>query len=161
MKKILALTLSLAVILALCACGANPAGNADAPSTSPSTAPSATENKESNTATQPAETNKNEGVSYVGTWKVIPPDSNSFPPLYLVLNADGTAGYGAKLNNLAERIWYVDEDEDAKENQMELSREDNKGYGDDFYITEDGKLYLETNLRVGDNTYDHIYFEKQ
>lgn len=151
MKKLIALALSLVMLLSLCACGAAPADDANTPSDS---------NPGSNAPAEDADAPKQE-TGYVGTWKVIPPDDNPFPPLYLVLNEDGTAGWGAKLENLQPRIWYECDEEDAKEGQMELSREDNKGYGDHFYLTEDGKLYMETNLTVGENSYDHIYFERQ
>ncbi len=156
MKKILALILSFVVVLSLCACGADPAENAgDSSVIGNDPAEGA------NTPTDSVDDNKSEETGYVGTWKVIPPDDNPFPPLYLVLNEDGTAGWGAKLENLAPRIWYECDEADAKEGQMELSREDNKGYGDDFYLTEDGKLYMEVNLTVGDNSYDYVYFERQ
>lgn len=156
MKKILALMLSLVMILSLCACGNTSAGdNGDAVQNDPA------DNVGSVEGEGTAENNGEQETGYVGTWKVIPPDDNPFPPLYLVLNEDGTAGWGAKLDNLSPRIWYECEEDDAKEGQMELSREDNKGYGDDFYLTEDGTIYMETNLTVGENSYDHIYFERQ
>ena len=155
MKKIIALLMCLVMVLSLCACGANPADNAGTSSDS------AVENQDSNTLVDSADTDKSEETGYVGTWKVIPPDENDFPPLYLVLNEDGTAGWGAKLDNLDARIWYECDEEDAKEGQMELSREDNKGYGDDFYLTEDGKIYMEVNLNVQGRSYDHVYFERQ
>ncbi len=155
MKKILALALVLIVVLSLCACG-NTSDGADEPTKAPtgnSGSADGTSSDSSDDSTQ--------DTGYVGTWKVIPPDSNSFPPLYMVLNEDGTAGWGAKLDNLESRIWYECEESDAKEGQMELSREDNRGYGNDFYLTEDGKIYMEINLTVGNNSYKHIYFERQ
>lgn len=156
MKKILALMLSLVMILSLCACGNTSAGdNGDA------VLNASADNGGSAEGEGTAENNGEQETGYVGTWKVIPPDDNPFPPLYLVLNEDGTAGWGAKLENLDPRIWYECDEDDAKEGQMELSREDNKGYGDDFYLTEDGTIYMETNLTVGENSYDHIYFERQ
>ena len=139
MKKILTVVLVLVFALSLCACGDGSADNGSVDGTTPDT---------------------NQGTGYVDTWKVIAPDDN-FPPLYLVLYEDGTAGWGAKLDNLEPRIWYACEEDDAKEGQMELSSEDNKGYGNDFYLTEDGKLYMEINLSVGGKSYDHIYFERQ
>ena len=156
MKKIIALMLSLIMLLSVCACGA-PANDANTPSDSNpgNNAPA----DDAGNADAPSEAEQETG--YVGTWKVIPPDDNPFPPLYLVLNEDGTAGWGAKLENLDSRIWYECDEEDAKEGQMELSREDNKGYGNDFYLTEDGTIYMEVNLSVGENSYDHIYFERQ
>ena len=155
MKKLIAMTLCLVMVLSLCACGADPADNAGTPSDS------AVENQDSNTPADSVDNSQSEETGYVGTWKVIPPDENGFPPLYLVLNEDGTAGWGAKLDNLDSRIWYECDEEDAKEGQMELSREDNKGYGDDFYLTEDGKIYMEVNLNVQGRQYDHVYFERQ
>lgn len=156
MKKILALLLALIVVLSLCACGNTSSGDAD------QTPNASSGNGDSADGTGPdSPDDSTQETGYVGTWKVIPPDSNSFPPLYMVLNEDGTAGWGAKLDNLQPRIWYECEEADAKEGQMELSKEDSRGYGDDFYLTEDGKIYMEINLTVGDNSYDHIYFERQ
>ena len=145
MKKFLAMVLVLVFALSLCACDNTPADNGT---------------NNGGATNGDSVSDNNQGTGYVDTWKVIPPDK-SFPPLYLVLNEDGTAGWGAKLDNLSPRIWYECEEDDAKEGQMELSREDNKGYGDDFYLTEDGKIYMEVNLSVGDKTYDHVYFERQ
>lgn len=161
MKRILAMALAFVVVLALCACGAaSTDGAADTTAAVDTTdAPADTTAAAETTA---AIGDSSDGkLGYVGTWKVIPPSDDPFPPLFLVLNEDGTAGWGAKLDNLAPRIWYECDEADAKEGQMELSREDNKGYGDDFYLTEDGKLYMEVNLSVGENSYDHVYFEKQ
>lgn len=157
MRKILALSLALIIVLSLCACGNTSAGDGDGTTPSAPTGNSGS----ADGAGSNSSGDSTQDTGYVGTWKVIPPDSNSFPPLYMVLNEDGTAGWGAKLDNLQPRIWYECEESDAKEGQMELSREDNKGYGDDFYLTEDGKIYMEINITVGDNSYDHIYFERQ
>lgn len=151
MKKILATALALIFALSLSACGNTSAGDAD------KTSNPSVDNSSSVGGTA---SNSSQETGYVGTWKVVPPADN-FPPLYLVLNEDGTAGWGAKLDNLSPRIWYECEEDDAREGQMELSREDNRGYGDDFYLTEDGKIYMEVDLSVGDNSYDHVYFERQ
>lgn len=145
MKKFLTMVLVLVFVLSLCACNNTPADNG-------------TNNGGATNGDSVSDNNQDTG--YVGTWKVIPPDK-TFPPIYLVLNEDGTAGWGTKLDNLSPRIWYECDEDDAKEGQMELSREDNKGYGDDFYLTEDGKIYMEVNFSVGDKTYDHLYFERQ
>lgn len=165
MKKILALVIAFLFALSLFACSTPTGDNADNATTPTGNNAGTTTNptgSNSDTTTTPTDGNTDNGeISLFGIWKVIPPDGNSFPPLYLVLNEDGTAGWGAKLDNLEPHIWYECDDYDAEEGQMELSREDNRGYGDMFYLTEDGKIYMEVNLRVGDNTYDHIYFEKQ
>ena len=145
MKKFLTMLLVLVFVLSLCACNNTPADNG-------------TNNGGATNGDSVSDNNQDTG--YVGTWKVIPPDE-PFPPIHLVLNEDGTAGWGTKLDNLSPRIWYECDEDDAKEGQMELSREDNKGYGNDFYLTEDGKIYMEINYSVGDKTYDHLYFERQ
>ncbi len=161
MKKILATALALILALSLSACGDTSDGDADKTSNPSVNDSSAVDSSDvDSSAVDDATSNSSQDTGYVGTWKVVPPDEN-FPPLFLVLNDDGTAGWGAKLNDLSPRIWYECEEDDAKEGQMELSREDNRGYGDDFYLTEDGNIYMEVNLKVGDVSYDHIYFERQ
>lgn len=156
MKRILALALALVIVLSLCACGSSSAGNTGETPNAP-----AGNNDSTDNATPDSTGSNTEETGYVGTWKVIPLDDNSFPPLYLVLNEDGTAGWGAKLDKLQPYFWYECEREDAQEGQMELAREDNMGYGDIFYLTEDGRLYMEKNMSVEDRSYDHIYFERQ
>ncbi len=154
MKKILAWILSLVVVLSLCACGADPAGSENTPAE-----PSVNSNDPTDGANIPEDSvdnNKSEETGYVGTWKVIPPDDNPFPPITLVINEDGTATWNGEP-----RFWYDSLDPKEPEGAIEIAREDNMGYGDDAYITEDGKLYMEKNMTVGDNSYDHIYFERQ
>ena len=164
MKKILAFVLVLILVLSMCACGndsAEGSGDAAGGTTAPTSdgSPNSTDPTDPADPTDPSDSGTQQ-TGYVGTWKVIPPDSNSFPPLYLVLNEDGTAGYGAKLDNLSPYFWYECEEDGVQEGTMELAREDNMGYGDKFYLTEDGTLYLEKNLSVGDRSYDHITFER-
>lgn len=140
MKKILTMILALVFILTLCACGKNTA-----------------ENSASDGGTV---SDKGKGTGYVDTWKVVSEDEN-FPTFYLVLNEDGTGGWGNDLDNLSPRIWYECEEDDAKEGQMELSREDKKGNGNDFYLTEDDKICIEIKMSIGDKSYDQLYFERQ
>lgn len=139
MKKFLAMVLVLVFTLTLCACGKKNADNGTSGGTV---------------------SDKTQGTGYVGTWKVVALDDN-FPSFHLVLNEDGTGGWGVNLDNLSPRIWYECEEEDAKEGQMELSREDEKGNGNDFYLTEDDKICIEISMSIGDKSYDHIYFERQ
>ena len=159
MKRFLAFALALILILSMCACGkdsANDSGDAAGGNITPTGSGDPTNNTD---PTEPSNGGSQE-TGYVGTWKVIPPDSNPFPPLYLVLNEDGTAGYGAKLDNLSPYFWYECDEEGVQEGTMELAHEDNMGFGNKFYLTEDGALYLEKNLSVGDRSYDHITFER-
>lgn len=156
MKKFLAFTLVLTLLLALCACGNAPADNGSK-ATNGTNAANGTNDPVGTTGSAAAESQE---TGYVGTWKAIAPDSNSFPPLYMVLYEDGTAGWGSKLDNLQPYFWYESEGE-GHEGEMELAREDNMGYGNIFYLTEDGTIYMDINLSVGENSYDHIYFERQ
>lgn len=171
MKRFLAFALTLILMLSLCACGNDSTGGSGDTAGGNNTPTGSNTPTGGNTPTGSGDPTNNadptdpsnggsQETGYVGTWKVIPPDSNSFPPLYLVLNEDGTAGYGAKLDKLSPYFWYECEEEGVQEGTMELAREDNMGYGDKFYLTEDGTIYLETNLRVGDRSYDHITFER-
>lgn len=106
MKRFLAFALALILMLSLCACGNDSTGgsgdtaggnNTPTGGNTPTGSGDPTNNAD---PTDPSNSGSQE-TGYVGTWKVIPPDSNFFPPLYLVLNEDGTAGYGAKLDKLS------------------------------------------------------------
>lgn len=156
MKKILALALALIVVLSLCACGNTSAGSADN-TPAGNNAPAG-----DNGSSDGAGDSTSQGTGYVGTWKVIPPDDSPFPPIILILNEDGTGSWGTKLDKMEARVWYEDELNDEQEGAIEVAREDTIGYGNDAYITEDGKLYMEYNLTVnGDKSYDHLIFERQ
>jgi len=163
MKKILALTLALIFALSLCACGSTGAGGTNETPTAPAGNSDPTDGASASTDTPIENNDPTDGADtgYVGTWKAIAPDSNPFPPITVILNEDGTGSWGTKADKMEPRFWYDSEDDDAKEGQIEIAREDTIGYGHDAYITEDGKLYVQINITVGDNTYDHILFEKQ
>lgn len=159
-KKLLALLFALVMLFAFCACSSADDKDDDKKEDGSQVIQDGEETDGAQDGEDTDGAQDGEETGYVGTWKVIPPDSNSFPPLYLVLNEDGTAGYGAKLESLEPHLWYESDADDAVDNQMELSREDNVGYGKVFYLTEDGRIYMEINLSVGDRSYDHIYFER-
>lgn len=158
MKKILALTLALILVLSLCACGNTSAGSANndpAGNNAPAgdSAPAGDNDAGSSTSQE---------TGYVGTWKVVPPDDEPFPPFIMILNEDGTGSWGTKLDKMEPRFWYEDEKNDEQEGAIEVAREDNMGYGNDAYIMEDGRLYMEFSLTVnGDKSYDHLIFERQ
>lgn len=151
--------LSMLLVFSLCACGEDPASNnrGDAGVGNNAGDPTNSSNDPTHgVGTSDPTSSGNQETGYVGTWKVIPPDDNPFPPITLVINEDGTATYNGEP-----RFWYDSLDPDEPEGAIEIAREDNMGYGNDAYITEEGKLYYEINLTVGENSYDHILFERQ
>lgn len=153
MKKILALTLTLIVVYALCACGDISSGETNAPTDYKANNTDSTEN------TDTSSPNSGE-TGYVGTWVYEKQTSKGPFKITLVINEDGTATrtVGKTETNL---IWYEDVNPDEAEGAIEISREDKKGYGDDAYITEDGKLYLESSGTILDEPYDHLIFDRQ
>lgn len=159
MKKILTLALSLIVILSLCACGSTSIEkDDDEPKNTPTFSNDPTDGNDSTDSTDAPDSpdSGTQETGYIGSWKVIPPDDNPFPPITLVINADGTA-----IWNKETKFWYESPNPNAKEGSIQIAREDNMGYGNDAYIMDDGTLYLDINMTVGDNSYDHLIFERQ
>jgi len=152
MKKILALMLILIAIFAFCSCGGNSNGDADKNDDSSSSIINSTENDTTNTNSS---NEKKEETGYVGSWIHKKTADEPFE-MKLTINADGTVKWFANQ----EYFWYEDEDEDAREGGIELAREDNMGYGDDAYLTEDGKLCIEKSTKIGDKSYEQIIFER-
>lgn len=159
LKKFLAALLSMLLVFSLCACGEDPSsnngGNADVGKNVEDSVNSSNDPTDGAGTSDPSNSGDQE-TGYVGTWKVIPPDDNPFPPYTLVINEDGTATVNGEPH-----FWYESLDPKEPEGAIEIAREDNMGYGNDAYITEEGKLYYEINLTVGENSYDHILFERQ
>lgn len=155
MKKILLLTLCLVALLSFCACRNT---NTNGTDTNTDSSVSSTNN-----GTNDSTNNNDEGsneTGYVGTWVYEKQTSKGPFKIKLVINEDGTATrtVGKTETYL---IWYEDVDSDEIEGAIELSSEDKKGFGDDAYITEDGKLYLGSSGTILGELYDHLIFERQ
>ena len=153
MKKILALILIIIFVMALCACGRNSSGKTNTPTDSQTNNTNPTNNPDTSSP-------DNKETGYVGTWIYEKETSKGPFKITLVINEDGTAirSVGKTDTHL---IWYEDEDNNEVEGAIEISSEDKRGYGDDAYITEDGKLYLESGGTILDEQYDHLIFNRQ
>ena len=162
MKRLLTLMLALVMLLALCACGDDAGGQTSAtPSDTVEDNGDTTQATDSSSPSSDNDTDADtEETGYVGTW-IYEKQTDKGPfKITLVINENGTATrtVGKTVTSL---IWYEDADSDHGEGAIEIASEGKQGYGDDAYITEDGKLYLESSGTILDEPYDHLIFDRQ
>ena len=165
LKKLLVILLVTLLSVSVCACGEEDASVGNSSEAVSKTESSAQENSTENASESvsneeisqqenSSETATDNENAFIGTWTLEAIDN-----FVLVINEDGTA----RLNK-TDYIWYEDKTltgEAGKEGYIEIAKPDLEGFGDDAYITSEGKLCWENEMTINGESYEQLIFVKK